>query len=431
MPRSTRYHPRPARKGGVVMQIITGLAVAFWLFWPMLSAGATADYAWEHPGRDPFTGTIDFAVEAKPMPDSAKVKLVEMMRRANVTYERFRQVIEASGFSAEEKKVLDKAKSRSFLAKEHLEEYLAGHKPILDELTKEIDTSVYKVGKLKAGQRCDWMVFGKNAVKSAVVFRPAKTEPQELDGHFFEVDLGGGSKIITFRPLVCNNLCFRAVGFSMTKLAELSASSRKEIAKALAGGGPPEASHTFIYNVWSLSRSTPEGRKLLERLVSGAQGGQSRDLGNKILGAAAVGAVTRGDGSEIFKAEFFDIRLDRAKNERVWVSAVDKGRLVMVDLPLSRMVESVISQGEGWMTFAVKREEKDGVVTYTPPDWATDKIATEIHTPYRGLAYPASGSLKTCGPATAGRCGGDVQSPTALYRRISQPGVTNFHFVVR
>lgn len=413
------------------MQIITGLVVAFWLFWPIFSAGATADYAWEHPGRDPFTGTIDFAVGVKPMPKEAKAKLIEVMRKANVSFERFKQVVETSGFSAEEKKrVLDKAKSRSFMAKEHLEEYLAGHKPILDELTKEIDTSVYKVGKLKAGQRCDWMVFGKNAVKSSVVFRPAKTEPQEIEGHIFEVDLGGGSKVITFRPLVCNNLCFRAVGFSMTKLAELPDSSRKEIAKALAGGGQPEASHTFIYNVWSLSRSTPEGRKLLEQLWSGVPGKQSRDLGDQILAAAASGKVARADGGEIFKTEFFDIRLEVARNERIWSSAADKGQPVMVELPFRRSVESVVSNGKGQLTFAVKRAEKDGAVTYTAPDWATKNIAVEIHAPYRGMVYPASGSLKTCGPATAGRCNGEVQAPTAFYRRISQPGVTNFHFVV-
>lgn len=411
-----------------IRSIVT-FVVAFWMFWPLFAAGATTDYAWEHPGRDPFTGTIDFAVEAKPMPKEAKAKLVEMMKKANVSFERFKQAVEASDLSAGEKaRVLANAKGRSFFAKEHLEEYLAGHKPILDELTKEIDTSVYKVGKLKAGERCDWMVFGRNAIKSSVVFRPAKGEPQELEGHFFEVDLGGGSKVITFRPLACNNLCFRAMGFSMTKTAD---NSRKEIAKALAAGGPPEASHTFIYNVWSLSRSTPEGRKLLEQLWSGVPGKQSRDLGYQILAAAAAGKVARADGSEIFKTEFFDIRLEVVRSERVWSSAADRGQPILVELPFRRTVESVISSGEGRLIFAVMRKEKDGAVTYTAPDWATKNVAVEIHTPYRGLVYPASGSLKTCGPATAGRCGGEVQAPTALYQRISTPEVTNFHFVVR
>ena len=206
---------------------------------------------------------MDWVVEGKPMPKEAKAKLIEMMRKANVSFSRMKQAVEASNLSAEERaEVLEKAKGRSFLAKEHLEEHLAGHKPLLEQLTKEIDTSVYVVGKLKAGERCDWMVFGKNAVKSSVVFRPAKGEPQELEGHFFEVDLGGGSKVITFRPLICNNLCFRAMGFSMTKTVELPDSSKREIAKALAAGGPPEASHTFIYNVWRLFRSKPEGTRL-------------------------------------------------------------------------------------------------------------------------------------------------------------------------
>ncbi len=414
------------------MQILTGFVVAFWLSWPLFTAGATTDYVWEHPGRDPYVGTIDFAVEAKPMPKEAKAKLVEMMRKANVSFDRFKQAVEASDLSAEEKaKVLDKVKGRSFFAKEHLEGYLAGHKPLLDQLTKEIDTSVYKVGKLKAGERCDWMVFGKNAVKLSVVFKPAKSELQELDGHFFEVDLGGGSKVITFRPLICNNLCFRAVGFSMTKTVELPDSSKLEIAKALAAGGPPESSHTFIYNVWSLSRSTPEGRKLLEQLWSGVSGKQSRDLGDQILVAAAVGKVARANGGEIFKTEFFDIRLDAAERERVWSSAADKGRPVMVDLPLGLVIESVVSNGEGRLTFAVKREEKEGTVKYAAPDWATNRVTVEVHAPYRGMVYPASGSLKTCGPATAGRCGGEVQSPTLLFKRVSRPGVTNFHFVVR
>ena len=414
------------------MQILTGLVVAFWLFWPVFSAGATKDYAWEHPGRDPYIGTIDFAVEAKPMPKEAKAKLIEMMRKANVSFSRMKQAVEASNLSAEERaEVLEKAKGRSFLAKEHLEEHLAGHKPLLEQLTKEIDTSVYVVGKLKAGERCDWMVFGKNAVKSSVVFRPAKGEPQELEGHFFEVDIGGGSKVITFRPLICNNLCFRAVGFSMTKTVELPDSSKREIAKALAAGGPPEASHTFIYNVWSLSRSKPEGRELLEQLISGVQGKQSRDLGGQILAAAASGKVARAEGSEIFKAEFFDLRLDAAKRGRGWVSAADKGHQTMVEVPLDQVVQSVVANGEGRLTFAVKREEKNGTVTYSAPEWATERIAIEVHAPYRGMHYPASGSLKTCGPATAGRCGGDVQSPTLLYKRVGRPGVTNFHFVVR
>ena len=125
------------------MQILTGLVVAFWLFWPVFSAGATKDYAWEHPGRDPYIGTIDFAVEAKPMPKEAKTKLVEMMKKANVSFDRFKQAVEASDLSAEEKvKVLERAKGRSFFAKEHLEEYLAGQKPLLESLVKEIDTSV-------------------------------------------------------------------------------------------------------------------------------------------------------------------------------------------------------------------------------------------------------------------------------------------------
>jgi len=414
------------------MQILTGLVVAFWLFWPVLSAGAAKDFVWGHPGRDPYIGTIDFAVEAKPMPKEAKTKLVEMMKKANVSFDRFKQAVEASDLSAEEKaKVLERAKGRSFFAKEHLEEYLAGQKPLLESLVKEIDTSVYKLGKLKAGERCDWMVFGKNAVKSSVVFRPAKGELQELEGHFFEVDLGGGSKVIIFRPLICNNLCFRAVGFNMTKTVEFAGDSKKEIAKALAAGGPPEASHTFIYNVWSLSRSKPEGRELLEQLISGVQGKQSRNLGDLIMGAAAAGAIVRASGGEIFKAEFFDTRLDAAKRERGWVSAADKGRPTVVEVPLGRVVESVVVNGEGRLTFAVGREEKDGVVTYAAPDWATEKVAVEIHAPYRGMYYPASGSLKTCGPGTAGRCGGDVQSPTLLYKRVGRPGVTNFHFVVR
>src|SRR3989338_7295229 len=335
------------------MQILTGLVVAFWLFWPVFSAGATKDYAWEHPGRDPYICTIDFAVEAKPMPKEAKAKLIEMMRKANVSFSRMKQAVEASNLSAEERAE----------------------------------------------------VFGKNAVKSSVVFRPAKGEPQELEGHFFEVDLGGGSKVITFRPLICNNLCFRAVGFSMTKTVELPDSSKREIAKALAAGGPPEASHTFIYNVWSLSRSKPSGRELLEQLISGVQGKQSRDLGGQILAAAASGKVARAEGSEIFKAEFFDLRLDAAKRGRGWVSAADKGHQTMVEVPLDQVVQSVVANGEGRLTFAVKREEKNGTVTYSAPEWATERIAIEVHAPYRGVHYPASGSLKTCGPATAGRCG--------------------------
>src|SRR3989344_1007841 len=154
------------------MQILTGLVVAFGLWWRVFWAGATKDYAGEHPGRDPYIGTIDFAVEAKPMPKEAKAKIIEMMRKANVSFSRMKQAVEASNLSVEERaEDLEKAKGRSFLAKEHLEEHLAGHKPLLEQLTKEIDTSVYVVGKLKAGERCDWMVFGKNPVKSSVVFR--------------------------------------------------------------------------------------------------------------------------------------------------------------------------------------------------------------------------------------------------------------------
>src|SRR3989338_11002810 len=108
------------------MQILTGLVVAFWLFWPVFSAGATKDYAWEHPGRDPYTGTIDFAVEAKPMPKEAKAKLIEMMRKANVSFSRMKQAVEASNLSAEERaEGPEKAKGGTFPPKENPQQRLA------------------------------------------------------------------------------------------------------------------------------------------------------------------------------------------------------------------------------------------------------------------------------------------------------------------
>ncbi len=185
---------------------------------------------------------------------------------------------------------------------------------------------------------------------------------------------------------------------------------------------PPAASHTLVVNLWSFRESTPEGQELLRKLATGETRRQSRDFSDEILQAVVDGKVKPAAGCHQFHVEFLDIAIAASIEATVWGHRELQG----VERPIELMrledtgVDISVCWGSGLLIIPVR------------PPWATTKMAATVYSPFHApvIRYPISGSLKTCGPATAGRCGGVVTEPTLLYQRLQRRGTSHFHFVV-
>ena len=179
----------------------------------------------------------------------------------------------------------------------------------------------------------------------------------------------------------------------------------------------PAANATFVIHMWSWKASAEEGRHLLRNLSSGKAGAQSRDLGDAILTSACDGKVKPAAGCHAFEFEFHDISPSARRAAIAWTSAAD-----------AKMKPVLIGQDNGISVCSGQGR----LVVEVNPTWATRRMAMTIRSPFQppAIRYPLSGSLKTCGPATAGTCGGTVSSPTALYNIVNRRGVSHFHFVV-
>ncbi len=193
-----------------------------------------------------------------------------------------------------------------------------------------------------------------------------------------------------------------------------------------AAAQPPAEYPRFIVVLWSLSESTPEGQELLKRLAPGRPGSQSRDLSDEILRAAQEGKIKPPQETSpcpVFAFEFHDVNASRVEGQTVWVSEERNGS------GQANFVERSFAPKQ--MSVAVCRGAGYLIAPQRPP-WNTERIAATVYSPFYppAIYYPISGSLKTCGPATEAICGGIVQIPTVLSKRLERRGAWYFHFVV-
>lgn len=213
----------------------------------------------------------------------------------------------------------------------------------------------------------------------------------------------------------------------MNWLAGTIATGYLLLSATLAGAQPTAGYRELVIHAWSIGASSPEGRALLGELASGGRGTQSRDLGDQILELAGLGKIGRHPECVEFSVEFFDANFEDGRGTHVLVN----GGIVTLTTanfgPGNRLQVTGCGGGPSLI---------DGILAVpVAVRWNSKVISLEIHSPFQlsALRYPRSGSLKTCGRATARRCGGmyNPDEPSSLSRRISEPGVTHFHFVVK
>ncbi|MDP3762689.1 MAG: hypothetical protein Q8Q97_01270 [bacterium] len=189
----------------------------------------------------------------------------------------------------------------------------------------------------------------------------------------------------------------------------------------------PRALREFVFHAWSLSLSEPEGRKLLLELKSHAAGKQSRDLHGKLLEFAERKIIKRHPAPLFYHFELHDADFKKMGGEVFWKN----GTLHKIPEdfgPGSAFELTVYGTG-------TPNRPDGSLAVEIRPSWNTPRIAATIHSkiPDALRYYPDSGSLKTCGPATAKVCGGpyNPSRPTALFEWLNSAGITHFHFVVR
>lgn len=189
----------------------------------------------------------------------------------------------------------------------------------------------------------------------------------------------------------------------------------------------PKKTVQFVVHHWSLSLSSPEGREILEKLVSNPIGSQSRDLSPAILEAARLGKVKRLPTCAIYEFELHDANFTAMAGQRVWINGKETNLRMS---PGNGQEVEVCGSGPA--------DRADGYIAFeVSPPWNTDQIAAELHSPFMHpfLRYPSiERSLKTCGPKTQMRCAGTTYQPgqpTRFSKLLREADTWHWHFVVQ
>ena len=155
---------------------------------------------------------------------------------------------------------------------------------------------------------------------------------------------------------------------------------------------------TLVIKLWDKSSLPPE---LIPDTTDGLQ---SRDIGAEIRRLARINKVQSVKGIYNFQVELYDSPFSISRGRNIFINS--KLFLVPDDFGPKKVLNVEVRDGEGSITI--------------PSEWIEKSTAVEVYSPWRKpeIFYPPSGSLKTCGPATSGRCGKRVtpNEPSELYR---------------
>lgn len=384
---------------------------------------------WESPGADPYQlGVEDLAkvlTPCYPIPKGIMDQLTGELSKRTVTKARTIAFLESSQISEPQKGQLVakiRAEKRSFFAPQQLDELLPGD--VAREISeKEIAKRDEPVVELKSGERCTCMPFGAGKMQPDVVYAPKDGKP--LKGYLLAA-IDNGVQFTFFHPFKCNNVCVRVVDMRLVRTHQPSeALTAKAAATELQVVGPPEGGHVEWTHLLSRELSTVKGREVLDQLKSG-HGLQSRDVYKEIREGLRTGDIKHATGDCLaFHIDYHDVNLETARGAEVWTTVVDRGKPVLVRSTFATQgvgVSFLVCAGEGKVIIPVK------------PAWATTKLSATVSaaTELRGkLSYPASYALRTCGPATVGRCGSNrYNDPSDHWRRLQSVNTTDYYFVL-
>lgn len=368
-------------------------------------------YIWRCIGCDPYTGTIEKAVDENPhLTKTAKEKLKEKISKSAVDSERFKKQVAASGLSEKEKeRILAIVKNRSFIPWQVIADSVP--EPLLSKIKSEEKVEItYEIGEIKVGEEIRSMVFHDGVRKDRVIARPQSGAPIRALVYTVEDQ---GVKYMTKLPTVCNNFAFYGYGLTVTGSPAPAPPKKEPAPLAEAKAISVSLDHTVRIRIWDSKTAKPgsEIASIIEQLKTQGPGDDigSGKLQSRNLHPVLIQAAKRGEISpylpctEPFQVAFKKFAYEQARSHGFFLDG-KKFRVPADFGPEKNGFEvAKVCNGEG--AIAISRK------------WVPRESSMVIVSPWRkpDLVYPPSGRLQT--------------AEGELHKLVNKYNASNYHFV--